>query len=107
MVNICGEKILNAKVIIIMTPRNVVLVFTAMQKEKKVVGISLCSDDIIREINWIWYNKSHRISERQKIELKNGDCYIMSEKSSGFDWKRRNVNTLRHAAGVKGNKYLK
>ena len=36
-----------------------------------------------------------------------GDCYIMSEKSSGFDWKKRSLVTLRHGAGVEGSKYLK
>ena len=31
----------------------------------------------------------------------------MSEKAVGTDWKRRNMKTLRHAAGGKDTKYLK
>jgi len=31
----------------------------------------------------------------------------MSEKSTGFDWKRRNIYTLRHGAGIKDSRYLK
>lgn len=31
--------------------------------------------------------------------------YIMSEKATGYDWKKRSIYTLRHAAGCK--KYLK
>jgi len=33
--------------------------------------------------------------------LEDGDMYIMSEKASGFDWKKRSIYTLRHAAGEK------
>ena len=105
--NICGEKKFECEGNYYYDAKKCGIGFHGDAERKKVVGISLCSDDIIREINWIWYNKSQRISERQILELRNGDCYIMSEKSSGFDWKRKNINTLRHAAGVKGNKYLK
>jgi len=28
----------------------------------------------------------------------------MSEKASGYDWKKRNIQTLRHAAGEKYTK---
>jgi hypothetical protein len=31
--------------------------------------------------------------------------YVMSEKAVGFDWKKRIVPTLRHAAGC--DKYIK
>jgi len=31
--------------------------------------------------------------------LNDGDMYIMSDKAVGFDWKKRNTKTLRHAAG--------
>lgn len=46
-----------------------------------------------------WYNKNKPITEPYKINLKSGDLYIMSEKASGFDWKRSSITTLRHAAG--------
>ena len=55
-----------------------------------------------------------------RVVLRNGDGYIMSEKSSGYDWKKKiefveledeiikiRKKTLRHAAGVTGSKYLK
>lgn len=71
------------------------------------IGISLCTDDVIREIDWVWYKNSVRVSEKMRVKLKNGDCYVMSEKASGFDWKKKKVLTLRHAAGVEGSKYLK
>ena len=34
-----------------------------------------------------------------KIELNDGDMYVMSEKSVGFDWLKKVVPTLRHATG--------
>lgn len=81
--------------------------FHGDSERKKVIGISLCTEDVVREINWIWYKNSVRVGQRAKVFLKNGDCYVMSEKASGFDWKKRSLTTLRHAAGVKGSKYLK
>jgi len=76
-------------------------------ERKKVIGISLCTEDVVREIDWVWYKNSERVSEKLRVKLKNGDCYVMSEKASGFDWKKRSALTLRHAAGVEGSKYLK
>lgn len=35
-----------------------------------------------------------------KLNLHNGDMYIMSEKATGNDWKKRNTPTLRHSAGA-------
>ena len=54
-----------------------------------------------RPIHWQWYFKSQPIGERIKFTINNGDMYIMSEKTSGYDWKKRNLKTLRHAAGEK------
>ena len=34
-----------------------------------------------------------------EINMKGGDIYIMSEKAVGQDWRKRNIYTLRHAAG--------
>jgi hypothetical protein len=33
--------------------------------------------------------------------LNHGDIYIMSDKAVGYDWKKRKIPTLRHAAGCK------
>ena len=56
------------------------------------------------ELHWQWYIASVPIGERIKFVLNDGDMYIMSEKASGWDWKRKSTPTLRHAAG--GPKYL-
>ena len=37
--------------------------------------------------------------------INHGDIYVMSEKATGYDWKKRNRLTVRHAAGCE--KYLK
>ena len=52
-----------------------------------------------------WYYKCKPVGEVLELELDNGDLYIMSEKAVGYDWRRRNVYSLRHAAGAK--KYTK
>ena len=75
-------------------------------ERKKVFGISFCTNDITREINWIWYKNNKRVSDNISLKLNNGDCYIMSEKASGYDWKKSSILTLRHAAGIEGSKYL-
>lgn len=71
-------------------------------ERKKVIGANFGAS---REIVWIWYERSERISEKVKVRIENGDMYIMSEKASGYDWKKRSKKTLRHAAGCE--KYIK
>ena len=51
----------NAKAIIILM-KKFGIGFHGDGERKKVIGVSLCSSDVVREINWIWYNKSERIS---------------------------------------------
>jgi hypothetical protein len=51
-----------------------------------------------------WYRNSAPISERKRFDINHGDIYFMSEKAVGFDWKRRKIATLRHAAG--GEKFI-
>ena len=41
-----------------------------------------------------WYANGKRIGDRIKLKLNNGDCYIMSEKATGFDWKKRSKNFI-------------
>ena len=71
-------------------------------ERKKVIGIRL-GQTMLFKIRW--YNKSNPVSESVSINLNDGDMYIMSEKAVGYDWKRRNIFTLRHSAGC--NKYTK
>lgn len=75
--------------------------FHGDSERKKVIACSLGGS---RPIHWQWYYKSQTIGERIKFVLNSGDMYIMSEKTSGYDWKKRNTKTLRHAAGEKYTK---
>ena len=75
--------------------------FHGDSERKKVIACSLGTS---RPIHWQWYFKSKPIGDRIKFILNSGDMYIMSEKTSGFDWKKRNIKTLRHAAGEKYTK---
>jgi len=76
-------------------------------ERKKIIASNICDEGVIREIHWQWYKDSTRVGNRIIVELYNNDCYIMSEKATGFDWKKRKIYTVRHAAGVNGSKYLK
>lgn len=67
-------------------------------ERKKVIACNIGSS---RPIHWQWYERSEQIGERIKVDLNDGDMYIMSEKASGFDWKKKIIKTIRHAAGEK------
>lgn len=56
-------------------------------------------------LHYQWYYKSEQVGERCELMLNDGDIYFMSAKAVGQDWKKRNIATLRHAAGC--SKYLK
>jgi hypothetical protein len=71
-------------------------------ERKKVIGIRLGKSF---PISFSWHYKNNKISDNIIINnIENGDMYIMSEKATGNDWKRKNIYTLRHAAGC--NKYI-
>lgn len=56
-------------------------------------------------LHFKWYHDNQVISETfQFQDLNHGDMYIMSEKTTGYDWKSKSKYTLRHAAG--SNKFL-
>lgn len=65
-------------------------------ERRKVIGVRL-GDSIPLHFQWFYKGKS--IGKRIKFTLEDGDMYIMSDKAVGFDWKKRNIKTLRHAAG--------
>lgn len=70
-------------------------------ERKIVIGLRLgCNFPLC----YYWYMGKNRISQRIDFDIKNGDMYIMDEKACGFDYKKRNIPTLRHAAGC--NKYI-
>ncbi len=67
-------------------------------ERKKVIGVRLGKP---HPLVFKWYRYSQEIGDELKLNLQTGDIYIMSEKATGFDWKRRSIATLRHAAGCK------
>ena len=56
-------------------------------------------------LHYQWFLKGQPIGKRAVVELEDGDLYVMSEKAVGWDWKKKNVPTLRHATGAE--KFLK
>eukprot|EP00761_Pharyngomonas_kirbyi_P014985 gb/GECH01015016.1/.p1 GENE.gb/GECH01015016.1/~~gb/GECH01015016.1/.p1 ORF type:complete len:230 (+),score=54.28 gb/GECH01015016.1/:1-690(+) len=48
-----------------------------------------------------WYFKGKKHKESISLNIPPGSIYIMSQKATGNDWKKRNIYTLRHAAGCK------
>lgn len=67
-------------------------------ERKKVIGIRVGAT---MDLQYNWFINSKAIGERVVLLLNEGDIYFMSEKSSGNDWKKRKIVTLRHAAGAK------
>lgn len=65
-------------------------------ERKKVIGIRLGATI---PLVYQWYLNSERVGSKIYLELDHGDIYIMSEKATGNDWKKRSTHTLRHAAG--------
>jgi hypothetical protein len=56
-------------------------------------------------LHYRWYHDNTVVSDTFPIHnLQHGDMYIMSQKTTGYDWKSKSKYTLRHAAG--SHKYL-
>lgn len=78
-------------------------------ERKKVIAVRLAgkkNDESVEPdsetsmpICYAWYKKFERVGEIIKIDLYHGDMYIMSEKATGYDWKKSSIYTLRHATG--------
>lgn len=71
-------------------------------ERKKVVALRMGAS---MPLYYQWFQRSKPIGERIKIELHDGDMYVMSEKAVGFDWMKKITPTLRHATGC--DKYVK
>lgn len=66
-------------------------------ERKIVVGLRL-GDKI--PLVYQWYRSNEKVGDKIIFNnIENGDIYVMSEKTTGFDWKKKNIYTLRHAAG--------
>jgi len=71
-------------------------------ERKKVIAVRLGSSF---PLYYQWYLKSKPVGRRIDLNLHHGDIYIMAEKAVGYDWKKKNTYTLRHAAG--NEKFIK
>lgn len=65
-------------------------------ERRKVIGVRL-GDSL--PLCYRWYKDCQIVSEIYGLVLQHGDIYIMSDKAVGYDWKKRSIYTLRHAAG--------
>ena len=66
-------------------------------ERKIVVGIRLGKSMLL---SYTWHINGKRMDYQDTIvNLNHGDIYIMSDKAVGYDWKKRKIPTLRHAAG--------
>lgn len=50
-------------------------------------------------IHYQWFQEGKPIGPRMVFQLNHGDVYVMSQKATGHDWKKRKIPTLRHATG--------
>jgi len=66
-------------------------------ERRRVVGMRV-GDTM--DLQYQWYHKGEPVGTRVTVSLADGDMYVMSDKTVGTDWKKRNVPTLRHAAGA-------
>lgn len=75
--------------------------FHGDSERHKVIGIRVGAT---LPLHYQWFYQSKPVGTRGEILLNHGDIYIMSEKATGNDWKRKSIYALRHAAGAQ--KYL-
>ena len=71
-------------------------------ERKIVICISLGKSSILR-YNWRLPGSSEHTLKPITIILNHGDIYIMSEKATGFDWRKRSKVRVVHGAGYKMN----
>jgi alkylated DNA repair dioxygenase AlkB len=76
--------------------------FHGDSERKKVIALRLGAS---MSLHYQWFYQSEPKGHRIQLMLNHGDLYIMGEKATGWDWKKRNLRTLRHAAGAE--KFLK
>lgn len=73
--------------------------FHGDSERKKVLAIRL-GETI--PLCYTWYHNNQNISDILTINsLEHGDMYIMSERTTGYNWKCKSKYTLRHSAGCK------
>jgi hypothetical protein len=62
----------------------------------KVIGLRVGETMPLR---YSWFYKHKVVGPHLDVLLQDGDMYVMSEKTTGNDWKKNSQYTLRHAAG--------
>jgi len=67
-------------------------------ERRKVFGVRMGASEQM-PLYYQWFHESKKVEDRIKIELGDGDMYVMSEKAVGFDWLKKTIPTLRHATG--------
>ena len=70
--------------------------FHGDSERKKVLAVRLGEK---MKLVYRWYCRSEAISKKIEFVLNHGDLYVMCEKATGNDWKKKNIYTLRHATG--------
>lgn len=55
-------------------------------------------------LHYQWFHRGNPVGSRMEFVFGHGDFYAMSEKTTGNDWRKKSILTLRHAAGAQ--KYL-
>ena len=71
-------------------------------ERKKVIALRLGES---MPICFNWFKNSKPLGNIFTSRINSGDVYIMSEKTTGHDWRKRLIYTLRHSAGA--DKYIK
>lgn len=72
------------------------ITFHGDSERKIVIAIRLGES---MNLKYQWFQNSKPIGNCCELMLNHGDIYIMSEKATGNDWKKKKIPTLRHAAG--------
>eukprot|EP01061_Rhynchopus_euleeides_P002206 TRINITY_DN11697_c0_g1_i1.p1 TRINITY_DN11697_c0_g1~~TRINITY_DN11697_c0_g1_i1.p1 ORF type:complete len:414 (+),score=124.10 TRINITY_DN11697_c0_g1_i1:149-1390(+) len=65
-------------------------------ERKIVVGVRLGAS---LPLCYSWFQRSKPVGQKKELVIGGGDLYVMSEKTTGFDWRLKKKATLRHAAG--------
>lgn len=78
--------------------------FHGDSERKKVIAVRLGNT---LPLDYQWYHNGVPVGKRVALSLEHGDIYIMSEKATGYDWKKRKIPTLRHAAGAQSFRTIK
>lgn len=56
-------------------------------ERSKVIGVRFRDSSKYCPLIFQWYLEGEKVGEKITIQLNSGDCYIMSEKATGNDWK--------------------